>query len=386
MTGRTLQSLALLLLMCSTACKSSSGEPIDPEVEALAAAYCEECCPDDPGSAGAGGSGGAGGTGGEEEFTCVNSQQGCEELITETLLVPCPEETQAYYACLTQNSCRSTASEAEWAEREECVDPDAQAAVRERIATLKPSASLGHRGTGPTREGHPFPENSIAAFVAAIEGGADGVELDAEITMDGRIIVMHDDTVDRTTNCTGCVSSMSFDEIRACRLLDGEGNPTDQRPPTLREVYDALGPNALINIELKVFGPACATATTGPAALVEAVLDEVIGIGGESRTLFSSFDETAVGLLKMVRPDFYSALVSRDNDEALIERAIALNQDAIHPSVTIAPETVLSARAAGLQVNVWTANTTEITHEQIRKGSTAIITDEPAVLADLAIR
>ena len=372
MTGSNLQAMGplLLLLMCSAACKSSSGEPIDPEVQALATDYCETCCrPDAPE--------------GEPGSTCVNSQESCENLITETLIIVCPDETQVYYDCLTQNSCSSTACEAEWTAREDCMNQPAQAAVRERIAALGPSASLGHRGTGPTRQGHPFPENSIPAFVAAVEGGADGVELDVVITKDHRIVVMHDNTLDRTTDCTGCVSAMRFDEVRACRLLDGYGMPTDEPPPTLREVYDALGPGALINVELKVFGPACATATTGPEALVEAVLEEVTDIGAESRTLFSSFDETAVGLLKMYRPDFYSALITREADEVVVERALELNQDAIHPFLDVDAETVRSARAAGLQVNVWTAKTSEATHEQVEKGATAIITDDPAALSDL---
>ena len=154
------------------------------------------------------------------------------------------------------------------------------------------------------------------------------------------------------------------------------------RPPTLREVYDALG-DALINVELKVFGSDCITETTGADALVEAALAEVIAIGGQDRTLFSSFDETAVELVKTAQPGFYSALISNTPDNALVERALELQQDAIHPLFSVSEETVQLALDEGLQVNVWGVNNADFMQQQIDKGSTAIITDEPGLLADL---
>jgi glycerophosphoryl diester phosphodiesterase len=267
-----------------------------------------------------------------------------------------------------------------------------------RVFDDRCSANIGYRGTGPTREGHPFPENSISSFLAAINEGADGVELDAAITLDGQIIVMHDDTLDRTTgsndpdvNCAGCVSAMTLDDIRACRLLDGAGNVTDERPPTLLEVYNAIGGTALINVELNVFGPPCLTDTTGPEQLVPAVLEEVTRIGGEARTIFSSLDPAAAALIKTERPGYYSAIVSDDTGEAEVEQAITLKQDAIHPGPSVSEDIVMSARDAGLQVNVLVVDTAELTdeqiadlmEEQIAKGSTAIIADEPAILADV---
>jgi glycerophosphoryl diester phosphodiesterase len=176
---------------------------------------------------------------------------------------------------------------------------------------------------------------------------------------------------------------MTFDEVRACRLLDGEGAPTMLHPPTLEEVYDALGSNALINIELKVFSGDCQTATTGPDALVAAVLEEVIAIGGQDRTLFSSFDATAVELVKSVRPGFYSALISSNPDDAFVDKALELQQDAIHPLFSISKETAQLAIEKGLQVNVWGVDDASSMQRQIDKGSTAIITNKPGVLSEL---
>ncbi len=213
--------------------------------------------------------------------------------------------------------------------------------------------------------------------------GADGIELDVEITGDGQLIVMHDDDLDRTTNCRGCVSERTFDEIRACRLLDGAGVPTEEPPPTLEEVYAAVPSPALINVELKVF-ESCLTDTTGPDALVPLALEEVTRLGEQDRTFFSSFDAEAAELVKLEQPEYYSALLLRVTDSAAVEQALLLGQDAIHPFAPLADaETVQAALDSGLQVNVWTVNDPVDMEANLQKGVTGIITDRPGVLADL---
>lgn len=339
-------------LLLAFGCGSSSGAaPIDP----VATAYCAAC----------------------------SELSTCERVVSETINADCTDETRAWYACTTENACDTSACDAEWDERMICMGESPADVVRDRIRILAPSANLGHRGTGPTRAGHPFPENSISSFIAAMDAGADGLSFDVEITLDGELVVMHDDTLDRTTNCTGCVSAMTFDEIRSCRLLDGAGAVTDERPPSLLEVYSAIDGSAIMDVELKVFGSECLTDTTGPAQLVEAVLDEITLIGGERRTIFSSFDETVADLVKTMRPGYYSALLSSDPGPELVETALRLKQNAIHPLFSVSAETVESALEAGLQVNVWTVNTADSMQAQLDKGATAIITDDPAVLADL---
>ncbi len=343
-----LLGLLLLGLGCGS---SSSPAPIDP----VATEYCAEC----------------------------SELPNCERIVTQTINVICTDETRAWYSCTAANACDDTACDAEWNEREVCMGNAPADNVRDRIRVLAPSANLGHRGTGPTREGHPYPENSISSFVAAMEEGADGISFDVEITKDGHLIIMHDDTVDRTTDCTGCVSEMTLDEVRACRLLDGAGEPTNERPPTLLEAYSEISGNAIMDLELKVFAADCMTDTTGPEHLAAAVLDEVTRIGGEDRTIFSSFDESVAELVKKARPEYYSALLSANPGADLVDAALRLNQDAIHPLFSVSADTAQAALDAGLQVNVWTVNTTDLMQAQLDKGATAIITDDPAILAEL---
>ncbi|WP_297501872.1 glycerophosphodiester phosphodiesterase family protein [Thermococcus sp.] len=99
---------------------------------------------------------------------------------------------------------------------------------------------LGHRGYSSK-----YPENTILAFKKAIEAGADGVELDVWLTKDGEVVIIHDETVDRTSNGSGGVKEMTLGELKELDFGSGE------KIPTLEEVFEALPEEALINVEIK---------------------------------------------------------------------------------------------------------------------------------------
>lgn len=256
--------------------------------------------------------------------------------------------------------------------------------VRARIEALAPAANLAHRGLGPTRPRSVWPENSLAAFRAALQQGADGIELDVELTRDGELVVMHDDTLDRTTTCRGCANRFTLAEVRQCALLDGARQPTDEVPPTLAEVYDAIGPDALVNVEMKVFGAPCLTADSGPEALARRTAVEIRRLGVARRTLVSSFDETALRALRRVDAGLYTALLYGALQDGVLERAAELGFDAIHPFWSgVDAAQVARARALGLQVNLWTVNGETFLRQSLAKAPSAIITDEPGVLRAL---
>ncbi len=256
--------------------------------------------------------------------------------------------------------------------------------VRQRIEALAPAANLAHRGSGPTRPLSPLPENSLAAYRSAIALGADGIELDVELTSDGQLLVMHDDTLDRTTTCAGCVNTYTLAAAQDCVLVDGHGNPTDEHPPTLTQVYAALPPDALVNVELKVYGDECGTPTTGADTLARTAAAEIRRLGAARRTLFSSFEEEAVVALKRADPDLYAAWLTGTASPADVAHIAAIGLDAIHPTWSgISAENVVAARAAGLQVSLWTVNSRPFLTQALSKHPTAIITDEPGVLAEL---
>lgn len=92
-------------------------------------------------------------------------------------------------------------------------------------------------------------ENSLPAMRHAIEMGVDVVEIDIRRTADGRLVLMHDATIDRTTNGRGEVASLTFDSIRRCRLKAPDGTLTDLLVPTLDEVFELGRDRILFNID-----------------------------------------------------------------------------------------------------------------------------------------
>lgn len=106
---------------------------------------------------------------------------------------------------------------------------------------------FGHRGAC----GHE-PENTLRSVRRALELGADGIEVDVHLA-DGRLVVIHDDTLNRTTNGTGPVAEKSFACLRSLNAGQGE------RIPTLEEVFDTVNRRAIVNIELKGLGTAGAS-------------------------------------------------------------------------------------------------------------------------------
>jgi len=96
-----------------------------------------------------------------------------------------------------------------------------------------------------------YPENTMTAFRKALEAGADGIELDARMTQDGKIVVMHDPTVDRTTNGKGKVRDLTFAEILGLDAGIKKGVVFEnERIPVLEQVFDELGGKLLLNVEL----------------------------------------------------------------------------------------------------------------------------------------
>ena len=96
------------------------------------------------------------------------------------------------------------------------------------------------------------PENTLPAFQAAMEQGADGIELDVHLSRDGELVVIHDEELDRTTNGTGLVKDHTLAELKKLCADNGMSGYGDVRIPTLQEVLELVKPSGmLVNIELK---------------------------------------------------------------------------------------------------------------------------------------
>lgn len=198
---------------------------------------------------------------------------------------------------------------------------------------------IGHRGAAGYE-----PENTLASFQRALELGVDAVELDVYVCKSGELVVVHDDTVDRTTNGKGEVQEKTFDELRS--LDAGKG----QKIPTLQEVLDLVDKKVIVNIELK--GPN----TAGPVAkVIEEYIKQKNWI--EDLFLVSSFNHPELLKFKKINPNIkIGALI-----EKIPEGGAKFAQDLGVYSVNICAEFVNQkfvddAHVSGLKVLVWTVD------------------------------
>ena len=252
--------------------------------------------------------------------------------------------------------------------------------------------NLAHRGASKMA-----PENTMEAFRLGIEAGAGGLELDVHLTRDGRVVVIHDPTVDRTTGGTGAVAEMTLDELRA---LDAghRFNPDDGadfpyrgrnvRVPTLAEVLRVF-PGVVVNIDMKADRPAI-------EASVLRVLREA-GAGGRALVVSSRYSAVrrfrkisggsiATGASRLEIGVFY--LFSRLRLEWLLRPAYdALQVPPKHRGIPLVTRRFIdAAHARGVRVDAWTISGVDEMHRLLDLGVDVIITDRPATLAEVLRR
>ncbi len=151
--------------------------------------------------------------------------------------------------------------------------------------------AIAHRGASDK-----FPENTLIAFEEALAQGADALECDVHLSADGEVVVIHDETVDRTTDGTGAVAEMTLEVLR--RLDAGSWKHSrfaGQRIPTLAEVVELAGDQADLFLEIKGRSPDL------PRRLVE-VLREV---GIPARTWVFTAHRPTLEELRQLAPDFH---------------------------------------------------------------------------------
>lgn len=254
--------------------------------------------------------------------------------------------------------------------------------ARPAILPVEGVAVIGHRGAAGLA-----PENTIPAFVAGLEHGAHVLELDVWPTKDGHIVVLHDETVDRTTNGSGRVTDMTLAEVQALdagyRFSPDGGRTFPWRGqgvvvPTLEQVLREF-PDAVFLIEIKYSDP----------AIVRTVLDVVNGADARDRVMMGSFHSAIVQRVRELAPDIPTSL---GQDEALwyvIMQRVGLAaflepvSDTLqlpewHGPLRVAnPGLARLARRQGLDLHVWTINDEETMQRLIGLGVNGIITDYP---------
>jgi glycerophosphoryl diester phosphodiesterase len=197
---------------------------------------------------------------------------------------------------------------------------------------------FGHRGAC----GHE-PENTVRSVRKALELGADGIEVDVHF-VDGQLVVIHDDTLQRTTNGHGRVTEKSFAYLRSLDAGLGE------RIPTLAEIFDAVNRRAVLNVELK--GP-------HTAAPVAALISEYVKDRGWrfDDFLVSSFDHARIRETKQLCHEIRIGALIEKTPRSLAQFAEALGAWSLHASKRcVTPALLEDAHRRGLKVFVFTIN------------------------------
>lgn len=228
------------------------------------------------------------------------------------------------------------------------------------------------------------PENTLEAFALAIDKHADGIELDVQLTKDDQIVVIHDETLERTSTGTGWVKDHTLEELRQFNYnktfpsYKGEG--VQVNIPTLREVYQLFqGTGLTINVELKtgiVFYP----------ELERKVLELTQEMKMEEQVLYSSFNHYTCVKLHELNPEAYVGFLYADGPIDMAAYAHKHGGNALHPALYNLqfPNYMQDAAANGLDVNVWTVNETQYMMMCCQLGVNAMITNYPDTALEIA--
>lgn len=228
----------------------------------------------------------------------------------------------------------------------------------------------GHRGASAIA-----PENTLAAFRAAADMGAQWVELDVALSADGVLLVIHDDTVDRTSSGTGSLGDLSAAE--ATRLDAGswfDPRFASEHIPTLSETLDLLGALGVgANIEIKQHEH-----HRSLDQLVETVRNVIAERRGSGPVMISSFDIDALRAMHKLAPDLELAMLWEVVPADWVDQLASIPAAAIHLdfkalSIGFLEET--SRR--GIKVRAWTCNDPHQLLSFWDAGLTGVITDDP---------
>lgn len=235
--------------------------------------------------------------------------------------------------------------------------------------------NYAHRGASGE-----YPENTMLAFEKAVELGCTGIETDVHVTKDGHLVLIHDETVDRTTNGKGYIKDHNLEDLKK---LDAGSFKDDAFKgasiPLLEELLEFVkDKNIKLNLELK-------TDVIWYAGIEEKVLDLVYKYNLKDRVIISSFNHYSVHRFKNLDNTIETGLLYM---EGLFEPhlyAKIVGSEAIHPIYPAIDneELVKRVKKAGIKINTWTVNKEDDMRRLLSYGVEGIITNYPDKLNNI---
>lgn len=227
---------------------------------------------------------------------------------------------------------------------------------------------LAHRGASAYA-----PENTLEAFRLAMEQGADGIELDVQMTKDGELVVIHDETIDRVSNGNGAVRDYTLEELKQFSVSNHFEQYPDVKIPTLREVLELVKPGTMeINIELK-------TGIYWYPQIEQKVLELVKEEGMEERIIYSSFNHYSVQKIRELSPEAETAYLIGDVMLDVADYTRNTGIKGLHPALfhVKMADFLKEYKESGIALRVWTVNDKDQIRWLIDEGVDAVITNYP---------
>jgi len=236
-----------------------------------------------------------------------------------------------------------------------------------------PPRVIGHRGAKATA-----PENTLAALRQSVAEGASWVEFDVKLTADGHPVLIHDETLERTTNGKGKVAETSLADIRALDAGSWFGRRfAGEKVPTLEEALELMSGLAMgFNLEIKPCpGREAETAKVALACVRK------LWPGFLAPPVISSFKHDALAAAREAAPELPRGLLAERLPADWKRLAEELGCSFIHPGArALTREDVAAVKAAGFPLLVWTVNDPARARELVAWGVDSIITDAPAAI------
>lgn len=240
---------------------------------------------------------------------------------------------------------------------------------------LQSPVVIAHRGFRSQ-----YPENTLAAFDAALAAGARIIELDVTLSRDRKLVVIHDDTIDRTTSGTGIVKDWSLEQLKsldAGSWFDPRFNM--ERVPTLEEVVDMVDGRGAINIEIK---QSAYESVEPPDGIEKQVLDLIDRKNIENQVLVSSF--SAEVLFRIRRYDHripLSFLTEVPYNDTILSILREIDAYSWNPDYrTVLHAHIQKIHYAGFRVMPFTINSKAVALRLMEAGISGFFTDDPGIL------
>lgn len=235
---------------------------------------------------------------------------------------------------------------------------------------MKKTLVWAHRGASGYA-----PENTLHAFQKAIEMGADGIELDVQVTKDGQLVIIHDETVDRVSDGKGWVKDYTYEELIKLNVNKDFPEYGKVSIPTLEEVYLLLKDTQLtINVELK-------NSIIFYENLEEKVMELTSKMGLKKRIIYSSFNHFSIMKLKELDSSVKTGFLYEYGFLDMPKYAKKYHVDALHPALYNLqyPNLIKDCKKKGIELRVWTVNDIKDMKMLCENEINAMITNYPDI-------